>query len=73
MRHAAASPEETSTTGLSREQRHRGARVVASFASDAGDRASLLAALGLEAAEPSLCGTPVGSCPVPPPEIEASS
>ncbi|WP_196425651.1 hypothetical protein [Amycolatopsis camponoti] len=47
--------------------------MVASFASDAGDRASLLAALGLEAAEPSLCGTPVGSCPVPPPEIEASS
>ncbi|MBE1498182.1 hypothetical protein H4696_005282 [Amycolatopsis lexingtonensis] len=51
MRRVAALPEEAGTPGLSREQRYRGARVVASFASDAGDCASLLDALGLEAAD----------------------
>ncbi len=44
-------PTVTGSTGLTPEQRYRGARVVASAAHDARDCASLLAALGLEAAE----------------------
>ncbi|MEU7791111.1 hypothetical protein [Amycolatopsis sp. NPDC049159] len=44
-------PDVTGSTGLTPEQRYRGARVVASAATDARDCASLLATLGLEAAD----------------------
>nr|WP_307793313.1 hypothetical protein [Amycolatopsis sp. MtRt-6] len=44
-------PEETGAMALTPEQRYRSARLVASAASDAEDCASLLAALGLEAAD----------------------
>jgi hypothetical protein len=51
MRRAAAPPEVSGSTGLTPDQRYHGARVVASAATDARDCASLLAALGLEAAD----------------------
>ncbi|HEY3471561.1 MAG TPA: hypothetical protein VGL47_40955 [Amycolatopsis sp.] len=51
MRRGAIPPEETGAMALTPEQRYRGARLVASAASDAEDCASLLAALGLEAAD----------------------
>ena len=62
MRRVAIPPEETGSMALTPEQRYRGARLVASAASDADDCASLLAALGLEAADgvsdPSRSGLP---------------
>jgi hypothetical protein len=47
----AAPPRQPDPFALSREQRRRGARVVASAADDAGDCATLLAILGLNPAD----------------------
>lgn len=46
-----APPSAPDPFALSREQRRRGARVVASFADDADDCATLLAILGLDPAD----------------------
>ncbi|WP_208630101.1 hypothetical protein, partial [Amycolatopsis kentuckyensis] len=46
-----APPRQPDPFALSREQRRRGARVVASAADDAGDCATLLAILGLDPAD----------------------
>lgn len=46
-----APPSAPDPFALSREQRRRGARVVASFADDAEDCVTLLAILGLDAAD----------------------